>query len=283
MLQDVDISSVRVQVIATHHHHWQAMDSLDHDPQSSPSLKNAYHLWLVQDGCVQVTAAGKTWLIETGDACLLPIQLQRYIVTPQPTRWLSIALRITVFQKFNLLQNMELLTQWRPSDEEFRLMESWMLQIVKARLLHQPHYPLMAGGLAHALFGLCWPHIGQAPLDVSIHSGLPHWLAKVLQSIAVDPSRTITELAQESGFSPAQFRRLFHHHVGQSPRDYLADKRLAAACDLLEKTDLPLNDIAIRIGLRDATNFSRSFKSVYGHTPSQHRYLAASRTDEQNS
>ena len=138
MLQDVDISSVRVQVIATHHHHWQAMDSLDHDPQSSPSLKNAYHLWLVQDGCVQVTAAGKTWLIETGDACLLPIQLQRYIVTPQPTRWLSIALRITVFQKFNLLQNMELLTHWRPSDEEFRLMESWMLQIVKARLLHEP-------------------------------------------------------------------------------------------------------------------------------------------------
>jgi len=282
MLQDVDISSVRVQVIATHHHYWKEMDTLDHDPQHSPSLKNAYHLWLVQEGCVEVTAAGKTWLIEAGDACLLPIQLHRHIVTPQPTNWLSIALRITVFQKFNLLQNMELPTQWRPSDEEFRLMESWMLQIIKARLLRQPHYPLMAGGLAHALFGLCWPHINQAPLDVSIHSGLPQWLAKVLQSIAINPAHTITELAQESGFSPAQFRRLFQHHIGQSPRDYLADKRLAAACEYLENTDLPLNVIATRIGLRDVTNLSRSFKSLYGHTPSQHRHLADQHPEKQN-
>ncbi len=258
------------------------MDTLDHDPQHSPSLKNAYHLWLVQEGCVEVTAAGKTWLIEAGDACLLPIQLHRHIVTPQPTNWLSIALRITVFQKFNLLQNMELPTQWRPSDEEFRLMESWMLQIIKARLLRQPHYPLMAGGLAHALFGLCWPHINQAPLDVSIHSGLPQWLAKVLQSIAINPAHTITELAQESGFSPAQFRRLFQHHIGQSPRDYLADKRLAAACEYLENTDLPLNVIATRIGLRDVTNLSRSFKSLYGHTPSQHRHLADQHPEKQN-
>ena len=71
--------------------------------------------------------------------------------------------------------------------------------------------------------------------------------------------------AREAGFSPSQFRRIFHQHVGTAPRDYLVAKRMEMACHYLEYTTLSLRHIAAKIGIHNVPHFSRAFKKNLRH------------------
>lgn len=48
--------------------------------------------------------------------------------------------------------------------------------------------------------------------------------------------------------------------------------RAEAACDLL-KEDIPIREIADRVGYGSSSNFAAFFKKYYGVTPSQYRQL----------
>ena len=52
---------------------------------------------------------------------------------------------------------------------------------------------------------------------------------------------------------------------------YLKALRLEKACELLGTTYLSVKEIAVQVGLNDASHFVRDFKKVYGLTPTQHR------------
>jgi len=270
-MKGTGVSSINVQVWASHHHHWHAGQTLHHNParHGGPALQ--YHLWLVQEGAVEVEAQERKWRIESGEAILLPIGLERDIRTPAPARWLSVLLWITVFHKFSLLEHLPLPVQWRPDATERPRLESWMEQIVRERAFAGAHHHLIVGGLASALLGLCWPHLSALPLEAALHSELPQWLARTLRHIGDDLTCNIADLAHEAGFSPAQFRRAFYQWIGETPRDYLKTRRLEAARHLLEHTDLPLRAVVAHSGWNDVTHFSRLFRSVYGLSPSHYR------------
>jgi AraC-like DNA-binding protein len=69
-------------------------------------------------------------------------------------------------------------------------------------------------------------------------------------------TRTLKRRLQESGTS---FSLL------------LRDTRTRDACDLLARTDLPVQAIATRLGYENPANFSRAFTQVTGKTPSLYR------------
>lgn len=271
VVREIDVSGIAVRVWGAHHHHWRAGQSFRHLPglYRQPALQ--YHLWLVQEGVVEVQSGERLWRIGRGEACFLPTSLERVISTPRPARWLSIGLRIALFNRFNLLHNLPLPAQWHPDDEEFATLEDWMQHLVNAQHNETSHQQLLKLGLSSALFGLCWPHLSAEPLGSPSHQELPPWLAHVLRRIAQEPSCRIADLAHDAGFSPAQFRRTFHKWVGIAPRDYLKNRRLETARHLLETTELPLKDIAAEIGLRDVAHFSQLFKTANGLTPAQYR------------
>jgi AraC-like DNA-binding protein len=278
-IRNIDIASIAVQVWAVNHHHWSAGQTYHHDPANHLYVALQGQLWLVQEGRVEVRAKGQKWRVQSGEAMFLPVSLERDIITPEQTSWLSLRLWVTVFNKFNLMKNISLPAQWRPDERERALMESWMGQIVQEFRLDAAHQRLTVGGLAQALFGLCWPHLTSTPLVASIHSELPEWLAQTLRRISNDPACNITDLAYEAGFSPAQFRRAFHQHIGSTPRDYLKTQRLEKARHYLDHTDLTLRVIAEQIGWRDANHFSQVFRETYGLSPLYYR-MARDDNDE---
>jgi AraC-like DNA-binding protein len=269
--QNADISNIRVEVWAAHRHRWEAGQKYHHDPSHHRNPTLQCQLWLMQEGCLEVNSRDKKWRIESGEAFLLPVSLERDIDTLQSSVWLSLRLWITVFNKFNLLQNISLPAQWRPEAVEQIRMESWMEQVVQEYRLESANSRLIVDGLARALVGLCWPHISSVSLDSAIHSPLPNWLIDTLRSMTEEPANSISYFSHAAGFSPAQFRRAFHQRIGATPRDFLKHKRLETARHLLEHTTLPLRVIAVRVGLRDATHFSNAFKEAFDLTPSQYR------------
>jgi len=270
-MHETDMSGVKVAVLGVHDHHWVTGDRFYHDPREYQSEHFSYQLWLVKSGCVRVRMNESEWAVRKGSVCVFPVNLERTVYTSCHTTWLSIGLRVTVFNKFSLFRNVNLPTQWTITEEEQQLMESWMTQIITNKKSTESHKKLMMNGMAQTILGFCWPHLSSLSLASSVHHALPEWLGKILKRISMDPSCSISALAHDAGFSPAQFRRVFHQHVGSTPRDYLAMKRMESACHYLEQTTLTLGAISAKVGLRDVPYFSRVFKSAYGVTPSVYR------------
>jgi len=61
--------------------------------------------------------------------------------------------------------------------------------------------------------------------------------------------------------------------MGLSYQDYLNDRRITKAKNLLRTSDQSVAEIAVSLGFSDPTGFGRIFKKVAGQTPSFYRSL----------
>lgn len=82
---------------------------------------------------------------------------------------------------------------------------------------------------------------------------------------------TLTTLAQTSHSSTRSFQRRFSEVMGVPPSIWLLTERLNAAKELLELTDLPMQQIALRTGLRNADSLRKHFSAAFGVSPSRYR------------
>lgn len=64
--------------------------------------------------------------------------------------------------------------------------------------------------------------------------------------------------------------RLFKRETGESLFQYLARFRLEKAAGLLLQEDLPVREVAARVGIDDPFYFTRMFKKQYGVSPSEY-------------
>ncbi|MER0241568.1 helix-turn-helix domain-containing protein [Streptomyces sp. HSW2009] len=120
------------------------------------------------------------------------------------------------------------------------------------------------------------PHreAGQVPYAAPPHprqidgtlAPLLEWAAQRLaEPLSVD------DLAARAGLSPRTLARRFTDQLGTSPGHWLLTQRIAAARELLETTDLPLEAVAHRTGLSSATNLRRRFRTTLDTTPGAYR------------
>ncbi|MFB4298639.1 helix-turn-helix domain-containing protein [Actinomadura sp. NTSP31] len=98
-------------------------------------------------------------------------------------------------------------------------------------------------------------------------------LAPLLEWAAsqLDTRLTVARLAERAGLSSRTLARQFTRQLGVSPGQWLLGRRLDAARVLLERTDLPVEAIATRVGLASAVNLRRRFRARLGTTPGAYR------------
>lgn len=84
----------------------------------------------------------------------------------------------------------------------------------------------------------------------------------------------IDEAAESVGWSPDHLRRMFRRTLGTSPQSVQMIARLSFARELLRAGDIPVNEVAARVGFDDASHFSRVFKADGGLTPREFQALA---------
>ncbi|MCA0756897.1 AraC family transcriptional regulator [Paenibacillus sp. N4] len=81
----------------------------------------------------------------------------------------------------------------------------------------------------------------------------------------------ITELAEQTGFSPVYLRRTFAARYGCSPKEYLDQLRNEHAVRRLRFTGDSITDIARACGYSDVYQFSKAFKKRNGLSPTEYR------------
>lgn len=86
-----------------------------------------------------------------------------------------------------------------------------------------------------------------------------------------DEALALRQLADTLGYSEFYVSRRFKEIAGMPLREYLRCRRLALALKELRDTDDGILQIALRYGFSSHEAFTRSFKQLYGVTPSEYR------------
>jgi AraC family transcriptional regulator of arabinose operon len=81
----------------------------------------------------------------------------------------------------------------------------------------------------------------------------------------------LDELARCVGLGASRLGHLFKIHMKTSIRDFVRDRRLAHAAELLATSEERISLISFRIGFRDLSNFNHAFKKHFGVAPRAYR------------
>lgn len=89
---------------------------------------------------------------------------------------------------------------------------------------------------------------------------------------------TLEMLANQARSSPRTLSRRFQQAVGTSPAQWLSRARVQRAQELLECSNMHVEQIVSNVGLGSAANFRAQFSRLVGVSPSQHRRNFGNRT-----
>jgi transcriptional regulator GlxA family with amidase domain len=81
----------------------------------------------------------------------------------------------------------------------------------------------------------------------------------------------LSEIAASVNLSASRLSHLFKTETGVSPAKYLKRARMERARQLLETSFLSVKQVMVAVGINDSSHFVRSFKNVYGLTPTDYR------------
>jgi AraC-like DNA-binding protein len=88
---------------------------------------------------------------------------------------------------------------------------------------------------------------------------------------------SLADVAKAAGASVFHFCKVFHRTTGLKFTDYVARVRLENARNRLLNPNLRVSEIAYDVGFQSLTQFNRTFKRVFGHSPSEFRARLSSR------
>lgn len=130
---------------------------------------------------------------------------------------------------------------------------------------------------------LCVPHF----LSLFIYNTQHFYESPALQSNVIDSAiqhmnknlnrnLSLPELSAAYNYSTSRFSSLFKDRTGFAPIDYFLHMKVQKATQLLDFTERPVKEIAAELGFDDPYYFSRLFKKIMGHSPSDFRNLRRS-------
>ena len=102
-------------------------------------------------------------------------------------------------------------------------------------------------------------------------------LAQSLQELAcsvrLNPkdSKSMQEVAAQLHYSASYLSRKFTALFGISYTAYVYQQKFQHVCYLMERTDMPIDDLLKKCGISDKTRFYRDFRDKFSATPQQYR------------
>lgn len=88
---------------------------------------------------------------------------------------------------------------------------------------------------------------------------------------------TVAQMAARAHMSRRSFHRRFFDRTSMTPLAWLHQQRIGRTKELLETTDLTIDDIATQVGLGTPANLRMHFRRATTLTPTRHRQLFAPR------
>lgn len=107
------------------------------------------------------------------------------------------------------------------------------------------------------------------PVPVTEADSLGPVLAWMLEHL--DEPHTVSDLAKRAAMSSRTFARRFVAETGTTPHQWVTDQRVLRARELLEETDLPIEQVAGEVGFGSAALLRHHFTQCTGLTPTTFR------------
>ena len=86
---------------------------------------------------------------------------------------------------------------------------------------------------------------------------------------------SLRDVAHELGITPGHLTTVVRRRTGRTVQEWIIERRMAEARSLLSDTDLPVAEIARRIGMSDPGYFSRLFRRTHDTSPREWRGRSA--------
>ena len=102
----------------------------------------------------------------------------------------------------------------------------------------------------------------------------PHTLPARIRSMldaALYTPITLDDLAAKLHLTPTHIIRVFRSAFGETPKKYLAARRLSQAKILLRETEISVREIAESLCYADSRHFASAFRAAVGQTPGEYR------------
>lgn len=115
--------------------------------------------------------------------------------------------------------------------------------------------------------------------DVHVgHGGMaPHKLRRAIALIdhhfsdEEEGRVALRAVARDVRMSYFHFSRAFKQSMGMTATNYIAERRIERAKKMLEETELPISEIALRSGFSSQSHFTTAFRRLAGSTPKAFR------------
>ena len=91
--------------------------------------------------------------------------------------------------------------------------------------------------------------------------------ARKFIDLCYDLPLDLDEISSHACFSRYHFLRLFRQAFNQTPHQYLIDRRIERAKELLSANDLRVTDVCFEVGFQSLGSFSSLFHKSVGHPP----------------
>lgn len=135
-----------------------------------------------------------------------------------------------------------------------------------------PTGALFAESLSQSLLAYALDRLPMSPMRVQ--GGLSNLQARKLRRYIDDhlagPLR-VAELAALCGLRPRQFGALFRRSFGATPYQYVMQRRVARAADLLGSGARDIDRVASQVGFASQSHFTTAFRRARGVTPARFR------------
>lgn len=167
-----------------------------------------------------------------------------------------------------------------PCPPPFHLEEKSALRALLEEMVAEAHRPQPSpyqalaqnGRLSLVLAQLLNESAGRMPrAAAAVLRGPGDRIASVLQYVAEHYAEPLSleSLADVVCLHPTYFSNTFRKATGTAPMAFLQRFRIERAKSLLASTDLPVMEVAARVGFQDPYHFSRVFKKLAGVAPKE--------------
>ena len=98
--------------------------------------------------------------------------------------------------------------------------------------------------------------------------------ARQFIDLCYDLPLNLDQISSQACFSRYHFLRLFRTAFDKTPHQYLIERRMEKAKELLSSRDLRVTDVCFEVGFQSLGSFSSLFHKYVGHAPITYRERA---------
>jgi len=203
------------------------------------------------------TIRGKTYAVKNNCFSLIPAGVEHDQITDDTIDTLCLGLSGSGMQ--------DICGVWVDPDGQIK---STLMHLMDELSQKNPGYSMITQGFLYTALGL---------MKRAMQASVPQDRKQALIDRAIhiieerEGNLSINEITSQLFVSKEYLRHLFRHYTGKSPMKTIIEARIEHAKNLLCNDNLTVSAVAEECGFENPYYFSRLFKQVTGHSPSDFR------------